>query len=337
MMRSQDEATAKSLEVITRAVADGSQTLRRILDFARRDTAQEFAPVDLAELISSSVEIARPKWQNRSATRSGESITVTIENQGAVYVLGESAELREVILNLIFNAVDAMQDGGSIETGTRAELDSVCFWVADTGCGMPPEVVERIFEPFYTTKGERGTGLGLAASHGIIARHGGRIMVVSEEGLGTRFEVRLPLYERQGRAQQPETVAPSMRVKPARVLIVEDEERVRALLRDTFESGGHQVTEAATGTQGIARLEEAKEEKFDLVISDLGLPEVSGLHLARWVKEHSPDTIFILATGWPDMVKPEDYEQGRLDVVIKKPFDVIHVLEQAMGLLMNEG
>lgn len=340
MMRSQDEATAKSLEVITRAVADGSQTLRRILDFARRDTAQEFAPVDLAELVSSSVEIARPKWQNRSATRNGASIDVTIENQGAVYVLGESAELREVILNLIFNAVDAMPDGGTIETGTRAELDGVCFWVADTGCGMPPDVVERIFEPFYTTKGERGTGLGLAASHGIIARHGGRIMVVSEEGLGTRFEVRLPLYEKPERTQrerQPETTAPSMKIKPARVLIIEDEERVRAILRDAFESAGHHISEAATGSQAIRRLEEAKEEKFDLVISDLGLPEVSGLQIARWVKEHSPDTIFILATGWPEMVKPEDYEHGRLDAVIKKPFDVMHVLEQAMGLLMNEG
>ncbi|MBV9956766.1 MAG: PAS domain-containing protein [Acidobacteria bacterium] len=339
MMRTPDEATAKSLEVITRAVADGSQTLRRILDFARRDTAQEFAPVDLAELVSSSVEIARPKWQNRSATRNGQSIDVTIENQGAVYVLGESAELREVILNLIFNAVDAMPEGGTIETGTRAELDGVCFWVADTGCGMPPDVVERIFEPFYTTKGERGTGLGLAASHGIIARHGGRIMVVSEEGYGTRFEVRLPLYEKPARGEkpQPETPATNLKIKPARVLVIEDEERVRAILRDAFEGAGHQVSEAATGSQAIRRLEEAKEEKFDLVISDLGLPEVSGLQIARWVKEQSPDTIFILATGWPEMVKPEDYQHGRLDAVIKKPFDVIDVLEQAMGLLMNEG
>ena len=337
MMRTEDESTRKSLEVITRAVADGSQTLRRILDFARRDTAQDFAPVDLAELISSSVEIARPKWQNRTATRSG-SINVTIENQGAVYVLGESAELREVVLNMIFNAVDAMPEGGTIETGTRGELDTACFWVADTGCGMPPDVVARIYEPFYTTKGERGTGLGLAASHGIIARHGGRIMVVSEEGLGTRFEVRLPLYEKSTQARRREedgafaACAPAQ-VKRARVLIVEDEERVRAIMRDTFETAGHEVSEAATGSQAIAYLEEAKEEKFDLVVSDLGLPEISGLHVARWVKEHSPETFFILVTGWPEMVTPEDYEKGRLDVVIKKPFAGTDVLEEAVKLL----
>jgi PAS domain S-box-containing protein len=191
--RATDEATSKSLEVIVNAVAEGSQTLRRILDFARREQAKEFAPVDLAELIATSVEIAKPKWQRKSAA--GE-VRVQVENRAPVYVLGEQAELREVVLNLLFNAVDAMPEGGEIETGTRAELDSACFWVADTGSGMSPETLARIFEPFYTTKGERGTGLGLSASHGIITRHNGQIMVVSEPGLGTRFEIRLPLYEK---------------------------------------------------------------------------------------------------------------------------------------------
>ena len=321
--------------MITRAVADGAQTLRRILDFARRDTAQDFSPVELAELISSSVEIARPKWQSRSATLTG-SIDVTIENTDSIYVLGESAELREVVLNMIFNAVDAMPDGGTIETGTRAELDTACFWVADTGCGMQPDVVERIFEPFYTTKGDRGTGLGLAASHGIIARHGGRIMVVSEPELGTRFEVRLPLYEKAGVSKKQESTRPLAKVEPVRVLIIEDEERVRALLCDTFATAGHIVTEASTGLQAIARLEEATVDKFDLIISDLGLPEVSGLHIARWVREHLPDTIFVLVTGWPDMVTAEDHEECRFDAVIKKPFDVLDVLDQSMSLLTKK-
>ena len=193
--RATDEATVKSLDVIVNAVADGSQTLRRILEFARRDAGEkEFAPVDLAELVATTVEIARPRWQSKSATRRG-SISVHVENQGPVRVLGEKAELCEVVLNLLFNAVDAMPDGGTIESGTRAELDAACFWVADTGSGIPPDVVARIFEPFYTTKGELGTGLGLSASHGIITRHNGHIMVVSEPGEGTRFEVRLPLCD----------------------------------------------------------------------------------------------------------------------------------------------
>jgi PAS domain S-box-containing protein len=191
-----DESSAKSLEVITNAVEDGTKTLRRILEFARRDSANEFAPVELEYLITSSIDIARPKWQSKS--RKGQ-IEVKVQSNGSVYVMGEQAELREVVLNLIFNAVDAMPDGGIMEIGCRAEIESGCFWVADTGCGMPPETVSRIFEPFYTTKGKLGSGLGLSASHGIITRHKGEIFVVSEPGEGTRFEVRLPVCDKSDR------------------------------------------------------------------------------------------------------------------------------------------
>lgn len=199
LMRGTDEPTTKSLKVITNAVEEGAKTLRRILDFARREAVQEFAPVELTELISSSIEVARPKWESKRVRAVGGVIHVRIANGGPVYVLGEIAELREVVLNLIFNAVDAMPDGGIMEVGTRGEVDSGCFWVADTGCGMSRENVARIFEPFYTTKGKKGTGLGLSASHGIIMRHQGQIMVVSEPNDGTRFEVRLPLCEDDSR------------------------------------------------------------------------------------------------------------------------------------------
>jgi PAS domain S-box-containing protein len=191
-MRATDQNALKSLQVINEAVEDGSKTLRRILEFARRDSTLEFVPVELDELITSSIEIARPKWQRKS---SETAIHVKIETGGPVYVKGELAELREVVMNLIFNAVDAMPEGGIMEVGSRGEIDSGCFWVADTGCGMPPETVARIFEPFFTTKGSKGTGLGLSASHGIISRHGGEIFAVSEQGEGTRFEVRLPIAD----------------------------------------------------------------------------------------------------------------------------------------------
>lgn len=191
-----DEMSAKSLQVITNAVEDGTKTLRRILEFARRESASEFAPVELNYLVSSSLEIARPKWQSKS--RVGQ-IELKVEESEHIYVIGEQAELREVVLNLIFNAVDAMPEGGVMEVGVRSEIDSGCFWVADTGKGMPPEVASRIFEPFFTTKGKLGSGLGLSASHGIITRHKGEIVVVSEPGEGTRFEVRLPICDKNDR------------------------------------------------------------------------------------------------------------------------------------------
>jgi PAS domain S-box-containing protein len=190
------ESSAKSLQVITNAVEDGTKTLRRILEFARRDSVSEFAPVELGYLITSSVDIARPKWQSKS--RKG-AIDLKIECNTPVYVMGEQAELREVMLNLIFNAVDAMPDGGTMEIGARGEIDCGCFWVADTGCGMSPETASRIFEPFFTTKGKLGSGLGLSASHGIITRHKGEIFVVSEPGEGTRFEVRLAICDKNER------------------------------------------------------------------------------------------------------------------------------------------
>ena len=191
-----DEDSAKGLEVITNAVEDGSKTLRRILEFARRESDSDFAPVELGYLVSSSVDIARPKWQSTSSKR---KIEVKIVAGGPVFVMGEQAELREVVLNLIFNAVDAMPEGGIMEVGSRGELESGCFWVADTGSGMAPETTARIFEPFFTTKGNHGSGLGLSASHGIITRHKGEIIVVSEPGEGTRFEVRLPICEKTDR------------------------------------------------------------------------------------------------------------------------------------------
>lgn len=191
-----DEASSKSLEVITNAVEDGTKTLRRILEFARRNTSNEFGPVELGYLITSSIDIARPKWQSKS--RKGQ-VDVVVECSHPVYVMGEQAELREVILNLIFNAVDAMPEGGKMEIGARAEIDVGCFWVADTGCGMTQDVASKIFEPFFTTKGKAGSGLGLSASHGIITRHNGEIVVVSEPGEGTRFEVRLPICDKNER------------------------------------------------------------------------------------------------------------------------------------------
>lgn len=201
-----DEVSAKSLAVITNAVEDGSKTLRRILEFARRDSTSEFAPVELSYLISSSIDIARPKWQSKS---SGRKIEVKVEGNGPVYVMGEQAELREVVLNLIFNAVDAMPEGGTMEVGVRSEIESGCFWVADTGVGMDPEVASRIFEPFFTTKGILGSGLGLSASHGIITRHNGEILVVSEPGEGTRFEVRLPVCDKNARFLKPDVTVES--------------------------------------------------------------------------------------------------------------------------------
>ena len=330
LMRSStaDEGNKKSLGVITQAVGDCSQTLRRLLDFSRRESTRHPMPVDLSELISSSIEIARPKWQAESTNRTG-TIEVRIDASAPAFTLGDSAELREVVLNMIFNAVDAMPEGGTIEAGTRVEGKTARFWVADTGAGMPAEVMARIFEPFYTTKGERGTGLGLSASHGIIENHGGDINVTSEAEKGTRFEVILPLHE----SSSPVVTVPLTQTngtKSARVLVVEDEEKVRVLLNDAFRAEGHDVTEATTGAEAIKHLD---NREFDLMVCDLGLPELSGLHVARWVKEFRPKLPVIIATGYAEMIAEEDYKRARIDDVIRKPYALADVLTRAQAIL----
>ncbi|MDX6501298.1 MAG: hypothetical protein QOG23_4558 [Blastocatellia bacterium] len=329
LMRSSAEAgNKKSLEVITQAVGDCSQTLRRLLDFSRRDATRHPMPLDLSELITSSVEIARPKWQASAAERTA-SIDVHVDTPKPVFTLGDSAELREVVLNFIFNAVDAMPQGGTIDAGTRVEGKTARFWIADTGAGMPAEVIARIFEPFYTTKGERGTGLGLSASHGIIEKHSGDINVVSEPGKGTRFEVILPLHEATSAAVAVPAAQPGA-AKSARVLVVEDEEKVRVLLNEAFRAEGHEVTEATTGAEALKHLDKSK---FDLMVCDLGLPELSGLHVARWVKEFRPDLPVIIATGYAEMIAEEDYQKARIDDVIRKPYALADVLNRANILL----
>jgi CheY-like chemotaxis protein len=282
----------------------------------------------LSELIVSSVEIARPKWQVSSAERTG-TVEVRIEAAAPVFTLGDAAELREVALNLIFNAVDAMPQGGTIAAGTRVEGRTARFWIADTGAGIPSEVMARIFEPFYTTKGERGTGLGLSASHGIIENHGGDINVISEPGKGTRFEIILPLHEAASPVDKVHTVQAG-NTKTARVLVVEDEEKVRMLLNDAFRAEGHEVTEATTGAEALKQLD---THEFDLMVCDLGLPELSGLHVARWVKEFRPNLPVIIATGFAEMISEEDYTRARIDDVIRKPYALTDVLSRAHAVL----
>ena len=335
LMRNTDETTIKNLKVIANAVEDGAKTLRRILEFARREAVTEFAAVELGELITSTIEISRPKWESAKARENGNEIKVRIDNHDQVHVLGEVAELREVVLNLIFNAVDAMPNGGTIEVGTRAELDIGCFWVADSGCGMPPETVARIFEPFYTTKGKKGTGLGLSASHGIISRHNGEIMLVSEPGEGTRFEVRLPLCDNQAKFIKKIEKEPSIEKEgaAARIVIVEDEDRVRSILSEAFIAAGHNVAGFNKGMEAIHYL---AVNECDLVVADLGLPDISGLQISRWIKEHRPHIYFILATGWAERLTQEDYEDGRIDAVFKKPYAAAEIASRANEFLNSD-
>jgi CheY-like chemotaxis protein len=241
---------------------------------------------------------------------------VVQEVGGVPPLVGNPAELREVLLNLVFNAIEAMPEGGTLTLSSWAEGGNVWLAVKDTGVGIPEEIRSRIFDPFFTTKGVQSSGLGLSVSYGIIHRHGGEIMVESRPGRGTTFTIRLP--RREAPAPQRE-VAPSPAAAGLRVLVVDDEEDVREALRDLLQAVGHEVYEAGSGPQG---LEVLGAQEVELVCTDLGMPGMTGWEVAERVKARWPDLAVALITGWGAGIDPEELKAHGVDFLITKPFEM---------------
>jgi CheY-like chemotaxis protein/anti-sigma regulatory factor (Ser/Thr protein kinase) len=232
--------------------------------------------------------------------------------------------LREAFTNLIFNAVDAMPKGGSIRLCVEHVADEALVEVKDTGTGIPEELKERIFAPFFTTKGERGTGLGLPQVVAIVERHTGRLEVDSTPGEGTTFRLRFPLVARP----EPAPAEPhaeknrpiSVTTHSIRVLVVEDEEQLARMASLVLTQRGHHVAVSMSGDEAIARLH---DECFDLVISDLGLGSgKNGWDVAAEVRKNWPATRFVLVTGWGAGIDPKEARDRGVDEVIAKPYRI---------------
>lgn len=320
------------LGTIERAAADGAALVHKIQRYIRHDRATRFEPLDLAALLEEVASLTRPYWYNEPR-RQGIAITLRKEIEPLPAIRGVETELREVFVNLILNAVQAMPRGGSLtlRAYTRAG-GTVVAEVGDTGIGMPEAVQRRIFEPLFTTKGEAGTGMGLTVSYGIVQEHDGEIEVYSEPGQGTRFILRFPATpEAEARPKpepeaQPEAAAPG---RVAQILIVDDEKMVRGVTGKLLRLKGHTVTEAASGPEALTRL---AEQPFDLLVTDLGMPEMSGHELAYRVRQHHPRMPIILLTGHTDA---EDLSE-HVDVVMKKPFQ-LDALEATIQRLLSNG
>jgi signal transduction histidine kinase/ActR/RegA family two-component response regulator len=324
-MRAEDPELRRGLETIERAAADAAQTVRRIQEFTRTRQTRPFQPVDVRHVVREAIELTRGRWRDEAQVR-GVTYAVRTDLGDVPAVAGEAAELREVITNLLLNGLDAMPDGGALDLDVRADGGSVIVTVRDTGSGMPAEVRERVFEPFFTTKGPRSTGLGLSVAYGIVQRHGGRIDVDSVEGRGTTFTIRLPgpgalPAARPGVADpgRSRAAAPA-----ARVLVIDDERRVRELLVDILESAGHVAFPAADGASGLALLE--RVGPLDLALIDLGLPGMSGWEVAARLRAGQPELPLVLITGWGDRLDPAELDRSGIGEVIAKPFRTEQVL-----------
>jgi CheY-like chemotaxis protein/two-component sensor histidine kinase len=328
----QDEELKETLKTIEKVARDSAQTVRRLQDFTRKRAHQELFKVDANAIIKDSIEITKPKWKDEVQSR-GIRIEM-VSNLGKIPpVSGNASELREVITNLIFNAIEAMPEGGEIEIGTFQRRKEVFIKISDTGIGIAEEVRKKIFEPFFTTKPFTNTGLGLSMSYGIVKRFGGEIEVESKVGRGTTFTIILPI----GGVEEKEEVIPPPPIKEgrkARILVIDDEEFVRSVLFRILAQVNHQVTLAEDGEKGI---ELFKKGKFDMVLTDLGMPGMSGWEVCRRVKKISPYTLVGMITGWGMEMSRSKMEEYGLDFFISKPFDFNQILNAVAEAMEPHG
>ena len=314
--RVDDQMIVRGLEIIEKAAIDGASTVRRLQDFTRKRTDQVFNQVDLVQVIEDTLSMTRARWED-GAHVSGIQYSVTSHYEPILPIAGDSSELREVFTNIIFNALDAMPSGGKIHIYVGTEGNRVFAHVIDTGRGMTEEVRKRVFDPFFTTKGVKGNGLGMSVAYGIVTRHKGEIEVESEYGKGTTIKVTLPVDLEVTRQDSAVEVLPQKKV--GRFLVIDDEAPIRELLAELLVQQGHQVSTASSGKEG---LEIFKDQIPDFVITDLGMPEVSGWDVATTVKALNPLTSVVLMTGWGITLDKDKARHRGVDVVIAKPFQI---------------
>ncbi|MCU1268024.1 MAG: hypothetical protein JWM21_4342 [Acidobacteria bacterium] len=323
-----DPETKRGLSLIIQAANDGATTVKRIQDFARQRRDHDFLPVAVGQLLMDVNEITRPRWKDR-AQASNVHINLNLQNATSASVMGEASELREVLVNMVFNAVDAMPEGGTLQLSAEEVDGSIEIAVSDTGIGMSAEVRSQIFDPFFTTKGKAGMGLGLAVCYGIIKRHLGTIEVKSEVGHGTTFRIRLPVADVQPSTESAvETVR--LTLVPAhqtpRILVVDDEESVRELLSDILNSEGYEVTLATNGSEALTLFD---RQKFEAVFTDVGMPGMSGWELARAIRERNGAIPLAVITGWGEAVGSIEQEEAKVNWVVTKPFSITRISEIA--------
>ncbi|MEY2467025.1 MAG: hypothetical protein QOD03_1546, partial [Verrucomicrobiota bacterium] len=319
------------LTTILRAIGDVAQTVARMGEFYRKRGPQlTLTPVQLNPLIQQVKDLTRARWSDMPQQR---GVMIKMETELAddlPAIMGVESEIREALINLVFNAVDAMPAGGTLTLRTKVAEEiseshgpasqRVHMEVSDTGAGMDEETRRRCLEPFFTTKGERGTGLGLAMVYGIVERHSAELEIESSPGKGTTMRLNFPVPMTV--TADPMTSKAAYRVPSRlRILVVDDDPLLIKSLRDALEGDGHIVVTANGGQMGIDAFRSAHEsgESFAVVISDLGMPYVDGRIVSSAIKNMSPATPVILLTGWGQRLVAEGDIPPNVDKVLSKP------------------
>jgi signal transduction histidine kinase/ActR/RegA family two-component response regulator len=311
------------LETISRAIGDVANTVARMREFYRpREAEVVLQPVDLNEMVKQVLDLTRARWFDMPQKR---GVLIEVQTRLAANlpnVPGLASEIREALTNLIFNAVDAMPSGGTLTLRTLSSGTQVRCEVSDTGVGMDEDTRRRCLEPFFTTKGERGTGLGLAMVYGVAQRHQAKVEIDSAPGQGTTmalvFQLSAAMAEPRPVVASPEEPAPQTAL---RILVVDDDPVLLKSLREVLEAEGHCVTTANGGQEGIDAFKSGggAEGGFSVVITDLGMPRVDGRQVATAVKVTSAATPVIMLTGWGRRLAADGEKPANVDCMLSKP------------------
>ncbi|HEY7545198.1 MAG TPA: ATP-binding protein [Blastocatellia bacterium] len=321
MGKIEDATLKRHLKTVEMAALDATKMVQRIQSFARQRKDENWGPVELNTIVRDALDLTRSRWRDDARAEGIEYDIIFRPQEGTVVMCDQSA-MREVFVNLMINALDAMPRGGRLTITTAVENDTVLVTFADSGTGISEEVKQRIFEPFFTTKGAKGNGLGLAVSYGIVERHGGEIHVESEAGRGATFTLRMPIA--LDSAILPSELADDQVARQAFVLVVDDEVPIRALLANVLRARGHKVLMAEDGIAGLRAIEGSC---FDLVITDISMPGLDGWTLVKEVRRRWPKTKVMVVTGYGEFVEVvvPGGDPSLADAFVAKPFDIADI------------
>ena len=325
------DVVRRGIDVIEKAATSGAETVRRMQKFARiRQQDEPFVPMDVNQVVRDSLAITRPRWEEKKI-KGGVPLQLELELGPVPVVMGRPAELNEVITNLVLNAIDAMPRGGTLRIRTRlADYRHAAITVADTGMGMTDEVRKRVFDPYFTTKGEEGTGLGLSVSHSIVERHGGDLRVDSRPGEGTTFTITMPIGMKP--TSESTTGSHPGGERTGRILLVDNDPQVLSILGEMLKDAGHHVLPVPSGPEALRVF---IPSGFDLIITNVGMPEMSGWDVAERLRASDPQVPVIFITGW-GLQEADQARSRRLGIsaLLFKPVspqDLHHTVQVALA------
>jgi CheY-like chemotaxis protein len=292
------------------------------------DHKSGMVPLDLKKVVNEAVRLTRPQWKDE-AERSGRKINLKTFLRSVSPIVGDPEEIREVMINLIMNAAEAMPEGGDIYLTTEENAGYAQIYIQDSGVGISDQIKDRIFDPFFTTSGNDGIGLGLSLSYAIVKSHGGEIEVSSQKNQGTIFNIKFPLASQR---KTPTTRSMGRKIKDARILIIEGDDIIRELLSQLLMSKGCRVMTADSGLEGLSLLE---KKKFDLIITDTETSEIDERILVKKIKRMDPKLPLALITERGTGLKHNRIQRSAVELIIMKPLDMNKVVKQVSEVLTN--